>query len=784
MTSAVGPCVRTQTPDISSTPVPPQPLETSTQDSVALAAVCPPDIIEKLQDMQACDWDEVLEVLGPRKQELTDNALAHLVKVSATQVGFWEPEPQLLSQCLGVLRAKLAEWQPPLAAIGEEGSLASEDTAVTLAADRRNAMAMARSQTRGATCTKTWSAHLMEAASLHFTGCKTEDLRLPDEIAVGADKKGEKDHLLPPNEAASRLKQFKWALFFFVCVQMVVFGCYVVFYMTPKSWDFIGFPILVARSSAYGACFWTAILFLTMSRDVIVAIARLPLLRKSQFVMQFINCAKEIHIFSAYELMLDGCVHALMHHIGTFVALETHTPREINTMLVCATSSDNMPVGYLGKFFPNFLKSFQYPACPLPDIDDEVVGYFSGVLSTPGITGYLLMIVIFALGWFSRAKARKSNFRLFYAVHQLFVPAWVILLVLHGANNWVGLGFPLVILVSGVTIVTYAYTRLRRTYLCCRNASKIVCVDRSNNKRLLRLTVELAAGVYRQCHVGEYAYINVPRIGRTEWHPFTISRIEGSESGSQILTFCIQTAGIWTEKLSSLFDNAEARPRIYIDGPFYAPAVSMPSRSTVVGIGSGVGVTPFLAFLGRVATAGEEGLHKRAHVFWTSPWATDFLLFGDLLTEVDKRAASGGCDTTFHLHATPSSRNGPWNGKGIGSVFQLVTGEVWQGWKTRFSNRNDEMMPIFCKYPKPVHGVVSAALLDSKKPVSVAIGYPDFSAELLAIGNADKGEDVFVYYCGNPYMQKTVQNACIACNEQRIAQQESQRYYFYFERFG
>jgi predicted ferric reductase len=598
-----------------------------------------------------------------------------------------------------------------------------------------------------------------------------------------SEKLGSKEELLPQNKASSRMRQFKWAIFFFVFFQMVIFAVYVVFYMTPKTWDMIGLPILIARGSAYGACFWTAVLFLTMSRDLISFIARIPMVRKSETLMQLLNCSKELHVFAAVELTLDGCVHALMHHIGTFVALQRHTSKQLNAVLVCAQDPADMPNGYLGKFIPFFLKVFQYPACPLPE--GGHMGYWTGVLSTPGITGYLLMLVIFALGYFSRRSARQTNFRRFFALHHLLVPMWVILLVVHGANDWVGLGFPLILLVAGIPMVIYGYSRLRRTYLSLqRTAAKVVAAEKSSTNRLLRLEVELAPGMYRQCQVGEFAYINVPSLARMEWHPFTISRCQTMESGAQVLTFCIMGVGTWTKALSSLFDDANARPVIHIDGPFYAPTVSMPSRSTVVGIGSGVGVTPFLSFLGSMASAGEEGRHKSAHVFWTSPWATDFLLFRDLLGQVDKRTASGGCSTTFHLHATPRSRNGPWNGKGLGCVFELATKEVWESWKVRCANRASEMVPVFCKYPKPIHGVVSNAVLDSKKPISVAVGSPDFTTELLAIGDADSDEDVFVYYCGNPYLQKTVQHACIACNEQREAQGRSQRYYFYFERFG
>merc|ERR1740121_1881833 len=104
--------------------------------------------------------------------------------------------------------------------------------------------------------------------------------------------------------------------------------------------------------------------------------------------MQLINCHKELHIFSAYEVLLDGCLHALMHHIGTFVAFDRYSAKELNEVFVCAKSKSDIPDGYVGKQIGNFLKPFQWPQCPLPE--DMDVGYFDGVLSTPGITGYLL----------------------------------------------------------------------------------------------------------------------------------------------------------------------------------------------------------------------------------------------------------------------------------------------------------------------------------------------------------------------------------------------------------
>lgn len=635
----------------------------------------------------------------------------------------------------------------------------------------------ARSATNQTTATAA-SAHLMKGGSLFLTKSSQDSLKMDGALSTSAKEIVAKESLLNSNPAKSYLKTFKVALFVFILFQMILFGLYVVFYMTPETWDTIGLPILIARGSAYGACFWTAVLFLTMSRDLISFVVRIRCVRDSQWAMQFLNSYKELHIFSAYEVLLDGMLHALMHHIGTFVALEKYSGKELNQVFVCSKEKDDIPDGYLGKAIVNFLKPFQWPSCPFPE--DADVGYFDGVLSTPGITGYLLMIVICALGWFSRRKSRKANFRLFYVLHHLLVPAWVLLLILHGANDWVGLGFPLVILVAGIPLATYGWTRIRRSYLsyCC--GAEVVSATKSHTGKLLRLEIEVPRGYYK-CKVGQYAYINIPEIGWSEWHPFTISSSLQLENGRQKVIFCIMGVGVWTKKLMTLFADDTARPKISIDGPHYAPTVSMPQRSTVVGIGAGVGVTPFLSFLGGLAE-NKGGGYKNAHVFWMSAFATDFVLFNDLLSEVDSLTASGGCRTTFHLHATP--RFGAWDGKGLGCLFELLCRDVWHDWVARCSAKDADRAPIFSNYPKPIHGIVSKAVLQSKKPLAVAMGSPDFNAELLAIGDEDESEDVFVYFCGNPFLQNMVQVACASCNELRKMQDKQQRFYFYFERFG
>ncbi|CAE6917278.1 CYBB [Symbiodinium sp. CCMP2592] len=722
-------------------------------------------IIEKLGSVKCSSWDEVCRVLANLDDlDLCDDVLEPVMQASAAKLNFWADE-ELIASCCEVLKTRLQHPQSTV----QKQCLDTEEPELCEASGGQAVTRRRSSKTStGSRGSKSSTRSLCDSTSLAFKQVTT-DAEVSTDIMKTSKAESKKENLILQDVAASRLAQFKYALWCFVTFQMVIFATYEFYYTTPKTWHLIGLPVPLARGFAYGACFWTGILFLTMSRDFLSLLARRPCVQRSQLLMQLINCQRELHIFSSWQVLLDSFVHTLAHHIGTFTALERSTAEELNKALVCARDPSELPAGYLGKA-GLFLKSFQYPACPLPANAD--IGYFDGVFSTPGITGYLLLIVICLLGWASSAKVRHARFRLFYQLHHFLVPAWVILLVLHGANGWVGLGFPLVILVAGIPIVAYAWTRSRRAYLAWFCPSTLLTAEKSLNGKLVRIEVQLSSG-YRRCNVGEYAYINIPSISRFEWHPFTISNSKDDERGGQLITFCIMSVGRWTQKLNDACTDGcagHAFPRVNIDGPFYAPTVSMPLHSTVVGIGAGVGVTPFLSFLGSLAGSHISQERQHAHVFWMSAWATDFLLFKDLFAQLETQ----GGNTKCHLHATPR-----WDGRGLGCLFDLASRDIWNDWVRRLAARSSETVPTFCHYPKPLHAVVSGSTLESDTPLVIVIGRPDFVAELLAIGHADLREHVFVYCCGNDSLKEGIQTACVACNKHNESSGYMQRFYFY-----
>ncbi|CAE8632894.1 unnamed protein product [Polarella glacialis] len=461
-----------------------------------------------------------------------------------------------------------------------------------------------------------------------------------------------------------------------------------------------------------------------------------------------------------------------MHHIGTFVAFDQHSGKELNKVLNCAQGPGaSMPVGYLGS---HQLTLLQFPACPLPETDEKV-GYLAGVLSTPGITGYLLMAVIILLGWFSRPKGRRLSYRVFYAMHHLLVTAWVLLLVVHAANDWVGVGVPVVLLIAGLPILSYGFTRAKRLYLSCLKI-ELVKVVRSESGQLLRLDVDLPRS-YRLATVGEYAYINVPKASCTEWHPFTIAGIEVVD-GVQRITFIIMAAGIWTKKVHEIIKPEGERAVLHIDGPYFAPAVTIQAHEVVVGIGGGVGVTPFLSFLSHIASDAASNF-KRAHIFWTTRTASDYKIMSDLFSKLEERMQTRGGKLVLHLHTTP--KGSIWKGDGIGSLFDLATRHIWQKRVATFIRKDPTMIPTIARYTRmPLHAVVVNDILHSGNPVAIPVGRPDFTRELKAVGNQDTHADVGVYVCAGEPVKQSVEEACVACNMSTT----TQKFHFNYERFS
>ncbi len=98
---------------------------------------------------------------------------------------------------------------------------------------------------------------------------------------------------------------------------------------------------------------------------------------------------------------------------------------------------------------------------------------------------------------------------------------------------------------------------------------------------------------------GEYIFLRVPALARSEWHPFTIS---SHPERADLLTVHVRSLGNWTAALHAIALRRKGigddTPLVAeLDGPYGAPAAEVFRAEVAVLVGAGIGVTPFASVL-------------------------------------------------------------------------------------------------------------------------------------------------------------------------------------------
>jgi respiratory burst oxidase len=83
----------------------------------------------------------------------------------------------------------------------------------------------------------------------------------------------------------------------------------------------------------------------------------------------------------------------------------------------------------------------------------------------------------------------------------------------------------------------------------------------------------------------------MPPVSKMQWHPFTVS-----SCGEGFIELHIKCTGGWTERLRQLAYE-QALQRVYLSGPFGAPAQRYSDYRQAIMIGCGIGITPMSAIL-------------------------------------------------------------------------------------------------------------------------------------------------------------------------------------------
>ncbi|CAL9769483.1 unnamed protein product [Musa acuminata subsp. burmannicoides] len=352
---------------------------------------------------------------------------------------------------------------------------------------------------------------------------------------------------------------------------------------------------------------------------------------------------------------------ALAITIGTLVHTLAHVTCDFPRLITCPESKFMRLLG------PNF--HYKQPT------------YASLLASVPGITG-ILMIIIMAFSFtlathsFRRSVVKLppplhhlAGFNAFWYAHHLLAVVYVLLIVhsyflfltkeWYKKTTWMYLTIPLLF---------YACERLIRKV---REKSIGVSIVKAAIYPGNVLSIHMRKPPGFRYKSGMYLFVKCPDVSPFEWHPFSITSAPDDEH----LSVHIRTLGDWTTELRNLFGKVcqaqvtlkkanlvrlettvvadvqfdDARfPKLYIDGPYGAPAQDYKKYDILLLIGLGIGATPFISILKDLLNniKSNEETHDaaanfiqgngpgRAYFYWVTREQGSFEWFKGVMNEV------------------------------------------------------------------------------------------------------------------------------------------------------
>lgn len=556
-----------------------------------------------------------------------------------------------------------------------------------------------------------------------------------------------------------------WVLSLWILIMIGLFTWKFIQYKNKSAFKVMGYCLTTAKGAAETLKLNMALILFPVLRNTITWLRSTRL----SYIIPFddnINFHKTI----AAAILLGVILHVGNHLACDFVRLER--------------SSATDYAAYLGNDF----------GVPKPTYGDLARGY-------EGVTGILMVILMaiaftLATHWFRRNQIklpkpfdRLTGFNAFWYSHHLFVLVYI-LLILHGIKlylvhvwyhktTWMYIAVP-VLLYAG-----------ERTLRFCRSGLYPV--------RLLKvaiypgdvLTLQMTKPPQFRYKSGQYMFVQCPAVSPFEWHPFSIT----SAPGDDFLSIHVRQLGDWTQKLKKTFSDVcespvagksgllradettgTTLPRLFIDGPYGAPAQDYQKYDVLLLVGLGIGATPFISIL------------------------------KDLLSNIVKKEEQE--DMEMDLYPVPNfppqiSKTSPKQKKILkttNAYFYWVTRE--QGSFDWFKGIMNEVAELDQRGVIEMHNYLTSvyeegdarsalitmvqALNHAKNGVDIVSGTrvrthfakPNWKKVLSKIGSKHANARIGVFYCGIPVLAKELSKLCFEYNQRGATKFEFHKEHF------
>ncbi|KAG2589059.1 hypothetical protein PVAP13_5NG250700 [Panicum virgatum] len=443
-------------------------------------------------------------------------------------------------------------------------------------------------------------------------------------------------------------------------------------------------------------------------------------------------------------------------------------------------------------------------SCPKEKFMEKLGPFFNYVQPTwpilltsiPGWTGILLILIMsfsFTLATHSFRRSvvklpsplhHLAGFNAFWYAHHLLVIAYI-LLVMHSyfifltkqwykRTTWMYLAVP---------VIFYASERSIRKI---REKSYHVSIIKAAIYPGNVLSIYMKKPTSFKYKSGMYLFVKCPDVSPFEWHPFSIT----SAPGDDYLSVHIRTLGDWTSELRNLFGKAceaevtskkatlarlettvvahglseETRfPKVFIDGPYGAPAQNYKKYDILLLIGLGIGATPFISILkdllNNIKSSEElQSTHDaelgcsfktngpgRAYFYWVTREQGSFEWFKGVMNDV----AESDRDNVIEMHNY------------LTSVYE----------------EGDARSALIAMVQSLQHAKNGVDIVSGSK-IRTHFARPNWRKVFTDLANNHKNSRIGVFYCGSPTLTKTLRDLSV-----EFSNTTTTRFHFHKENF-
>ncbi|KAF3847829.1 hypothetical protein F7725_020857, partial [Dissostichus mawsoni] len=302
------------------------------------------------------------------------------------------------------------------------------------------------------------------------------------------------------------------------------------------------------------------------------------------------------------------------------------------------------------------------------------------ILTTiPGVTGVLLVLILFLMFTSSSYCVRLSNYEIFWYTHNLFIVFYVILMVhmVGGALKYqTNLeGHPPGCLRANQSSTEQQGEELEagedeerrcgeeahfqphypQTWLWVSGPLCLYCAERFYRYIRSSDPVTIVTVIRHPCDVielrmlkkhfkarpGQYIVLNCPGVSSFENHPFTLTTCP--TENKETFGVHLRVVGDWTAVHADvtpepridleILPMVQQRryPKLYVDGPFGSPSEEVFNYDVSVCVAGGIGVTPFACVLHALLDGWTGFRLQRLYFVWVCRELKSFYWFAELL---------------------------------------------------------------------------------------------------------------------------------------------------------